>query len=224
MSSSNIVLVLGGVRSGKSRFGQDLAHELGGNDLLFVATAESRDDEMALRIQRHQQDRPATWTTLEQPLGVGDAIAAMTNAPAVILLDCLTLLVSNILLKHHDDFSAAEAGVRAEVASLVAAVQHHSATLVVVSGEVGMGVVPESSLGRQFRDLLGWANQALARHASATYLMVAGLAVNVTQIASTVEQAASSVAFRSAKVAPEDAAFAERKATIASTQAEGPNR
>lgn len=191
MSSSKIVLVLGGVRSGKSRFGQDLAHELGGNDLLFVATAESRDDEMALRIQRHRQDRPATWRTLEQPLGVGDAIAAIAteNVPKVILLDCLTLLVSNILLKHHDDFAAAEAGVRAEVASLVAAVQHHGATLVVVSGEVGMGVVPESSLGRQFRDLLGWANQSFAQHAFATYLMVAGLPVNVTRIASTVNEA-----------------------------------
>jgi adenosylcobinamide kinase / adenosylcobinamide-phosphate guanylyltransferase len=193
LSSSKIVLVLGGVRSGKSRFGQDLAHELGGNDLLFVATAESRDDEMALRIQRHREDRPATWTTLEQPLGVGYAIAAIATKciPKVILLDCLTLLVSNILLKHHDDFAAAEAGVRAEVASLVAAVRHHGATLVVVSGEVGMGVVPESSLGRQFRDLLGWANQSLAQHASATYLMVAGLPVNVTRIALTVKEAAA---------------------------------
>jgi adenosylcobinamide kinase/adenosylcobinamide-phosphate guanylyltransferase len=196
LSSAKIVLVLGGVRSGKSRFGQDLAHELGGNDLLFVATAESRDDEMAMRIQRHREDRPVTWTTLEQPLGVGDAIAAMTNAPSVILLDCLTLLVSNILLKHHDDFAAAEAGVRAEVASLVAAVQHHGATLVVVSGEVGMGVVPESSLGRQFRDLLGWANQSLAQHASATYLMVAGLPVNVTRIASTLNEAAADISGR----------------------------
>jgi adenosylcobinamide kinase/adenosylcobinamide-phosphate guanylyltransferase len=187
------VLVLGGVRSGKSRFGQELANELGGNDVLFVATAESRDDEMALRIRRHQQDRPAGWITLEQPLCVGEAIAAMLNAPSVILLDCLTLLVSNILLKHHDDFSAAEAGVRTEVASLVEAVRHHSATLVVVSGEVGMGVVPESSLGRQFRDLLGWANQSLARHASATYLMVAGLPVNVTRIASTVKAAAADI-------------------------------
>lgn len=196
MSSSKIVLVLGGVRSGKSRFGQDLANELGGNDVLFVATAESRDDEMALRIRLHQQDRPAGWFTLEQPLGVGDAIASRKDAPQVILLDCLTLLVSNILLKHHDDFPAAEAGVRAEVASLVEAVRHHSATLVVVSGEVGMGVVPESSLGRQFRDLLGWANQSLARHASATYLMIAGLPINVTRIASTVQEAATDISGR----------------------------
>ncbi len=193
MSSSNIVLVLGGVRSGKSRFGQELAQELGADDVLFVATAESRDGEMAMRIERHRQDRPAAWITLEQPLGVGDAIASMKSIPNVILLDCLTLLVSNILLKHHDDFAAAEAGVRAEVASLVTSVQHHSATLVIVSGEVGMGVVPESSLGRQFRDLLGWANQSLARHASATYLMVAGLAVNATRIASTVKEAADNV-------------------------------
>lgn len=191
MNSAKIVLVLGGVRSGKSRFGQDLARELGGNAVLFVATAESRDDEMAMRIEKHRQDRPAHWLTLEQPLGVGEAITSITSDCRVILLDCLTLLVSNILLRHHDDFAAAEAGVRAEIASLVDALQRRDATLVVVSGEVGMGVVPESSLGRSFRDLLGWANQSLASHASATYLMVAGLPINVTRISSTVQEAAA---------------------------------
>jgi len=190
LSTAKIVLVLGGVRSGKSRFGQDLARELGGDDVLFVATAESRDDEMAMRIEQHRKDRPAHWLTLEQPLGVGEAITSVTSNRPVILLDCLTLLVSNILLRHHDDFAAAEVAVRAEIASLVDAVQHRDATLVVVSGEVGMGVVPESSLGRSFRDLLGWANQSLASHASATYLMVAGLPINVTRIASTVKAAA----------------------------------
>lgn len=191
MNSAKIILVLGGVRSGKSRFGQDLARELGGNDVLFVATAESRDDEMAMRIMKHRQDRPANWLTLEQPLGVGDGIASTMSGRRVILLDCLTLLISNILLKHHDDFAAAEAGVQAEIASLIETVQRQDATLVIVSGEVGMGVVPESSLGRQFRDLLGWANQSLARRARATYLMVAGLPVNVTRIASTVKEAAA---------------------------------
>lgn len=191
MSSSKIVLVLGGVRSGKSRFGQDLAWELGGDDVLFVATAESRDDEMARRIENHRQDRPASWLTLEQPLGVGEAIASSAACRSLILLDCLTLLVSNVLLQHHDDFTAAEARMRAEIARLIETVQHRNMTLVVVSGEVGMGVVPESSLGRQFRDLLGWANQSLARHAAATYLMVAGIPVNVARIASTVTHAAS---------------------------------
>lgn len=193
MSTGKIVLVLGGVRSGKSRFGQDLAGRLGGDNVLFVATAQSFDDEMTLRIERHRQDRPAGWKTLEQPLAVGEAIVSQAEPGAVILLDCLTLLVSNILLRDHADFSAAEAEVRAEVASLIAAVDQIGATLVVVSGEVGMGVVPESSLGRQFRDLLGWANQSLASHATATYWMVAGLPVNVTKISSSVYDAAESI-------------------------------
>jgi adenosylcobinamide kinase / adenosylcobinamide-phosphate guanylyltransferase len=191
LSRSKIVLVLGGVRSGKSRFGQDLAWELAGDDVLFVATAESRDDEMARRIEKHRQDRPAGWLTLEQPLGVGEAIASKLPCRSLILLDCLTLLVSNVLLQHYDDFTAAEALMRNEIANLIEAVQLRGATLVVVSGEVGMGVVPESSLGRQFRDLLGWANQSLARHSAATYLMVAGMPVNVARIASSVTQAAS---------------------------------
>jgi adenosylcobinamide kinase/adenosylcobinamide-phosphate guanylyltransferase len=193
LSTGKIVLVLGGVRSGKSRFGQDLAARLGGDNVLFVATAQSFDDEMELRIARHRQDRPSGWKTLEQPLGVGDAILSQAKPGGVILLDCLTLLVSNVLLRDHNDFSVAETAVRAEVSSLVAAVDQMGATLVVVSGEVGMGVVPESSLGRQFRDLLGWANQSLATHAKATYWMVAGLPVNVTKISSSVQDAAESI-------------------------------
>jgi len=191
LSSSKIILVLGGVRSGKSRFGQDLARKLGGDDVLFVATAECQDEEMALRIARHRQDRPTKWQTQEQPLGVADAIGKTAMSGSVVLLDCLTLLISNLLLHHHGNFTTAEAAVRLEVASLIDAAKRRDATLVIVSGEVGMGVVPESSLGRQFRDLLGWANQSIAQQATATYLMVAGLPVNVSCLASSLEQAAT---------------------------------
>jgi len=193
LSSAKIVFILGGVRSGKSRFGQDLAFEIGGNHVLFVATAEARDDEMARRIEKHRNERPAKWLTLEQPLGVGAAIASTTHDRPVILIDCLTLLVSNILLTHHEDIAAAESAVQVEIANLIESARLRDATLVVVSGEVGMGVVPESSLGRRFRDLLGWANQSIARDAVATYLMVAGMPVNVTQISSSVKEAAAGV-------------------------------
>lgn len=185
-----LVLVMGGVRSGKSRFAQELAHRVGGEDVLFVATAEAGDEEMIRRIDHHRRSRPAGWKTLEQPLGTGQAIAAIRSPPRVVLVDCLTLLVSNALLQCTGDADAAEKRVRAETESLIAAARHHSVVMIVVSGEVGQGLVPESSLGRLFRDLLGWANQLLAEEAEATYLMVAGLAVDVRSLATSAEQSA----------------------------------
>lgn len=185
-----LVLVMGGVRSGKSRFAQELAHRVGGEDVLFVATAEAGDDEMVRRIDHHRRSRPAGWKTLEQPLGTGEAISAIPSLPRVVLVDCLTLLVSNALLQCDGDADAAEKRVRAETEALIAAARHHSVVMIVVSGEVGQGLVPESSLGRLFRDLLGWANQLLAEEAEATYLMVAGLAVDVRSLATSAEQSA----------------------------------
>lgn len=185
-----LVLVLGGVRSGKSRFAQELAQRVGGEDVLFVATAEAGDDEMVRRIDHHRRSRPTGWKTLEQPLRTGRAIIAIDSPPPVILVDCLTLLVSNALLRSDGDAEAAERCVIAEIESLVAAGRHHGATMIVVSGEVGQGLVPETPLGRLFRDLLGWANQMLAKEAEATYLMVAGLAVDVRSLATSAEQSA----------------------------------
>ena len=190
MKQGKLVLVLGGVRSGKSRFAQDLAAELGGDDVLFLATAEARDEEMSRRIRLHRESRPANWQTLEQPLHVGEAIAAIENLPSVILLDCLTLLISNVVLQDDCDAGQAEQRMQVEMDAILNVLQQSESTLIMVSGEVGMGVVPESSLGRLFRDLLGWSNQFLATHASATYFMLAGHAINTTKLASTVHQAA----------------------------------
>jgi adenosylcobinamide kinase / adenosylcobinamide-phosphate guanylyltransferase len=186
-----LVLVLGGVRSGKSRFAQQLAGRLGGPNVLFVATAQAGDDEMRRRIDEHRRSRPEQWTTLEQPLGTGQAIMALDARPPVILVDCLTLLVSNAMLQHEGDTEAAQRQVTAETQSLIAAARHQRATMIIVSGEVGQGVVPESSLGRRFRDLLGWANQLLACEAEATYWMVAGMAIEVRSLATSIQQAAS---------------------------------
>jgi adenosylcobinamide kinase / adenosylcobinamide-phosphate guanylyltransferase len=196
-AQGTITLILGGVRSGKSRFGQELAWRLGDQDVLFVATAESRGDEMDHRIQLHQRSRPSGWRTLERPLQVGQAIEEMDALPSVVLLDCLTLLVSNVLLKHESllftaaGLQAIERHVQNEVAQLLSSVALRARHLIVVSGEVGMGIVPESKLGRVFRDLLGWSNQHIAAQASSSYLMVAGLAVPVSKLACSVEQAAS---------------------------------
>jgi adenosylcobinamide kinase / adenosylcobinamide-phosphate guanylyltransferase len=202
-SQGAIVLILGGVRSGKSRFGESLATELASSrtpsEVLYVATAEPRDDEMSRRIRIHRASRPSSWQTMEQPLGVGRQLSQLEHPPRVVLLDCLTLLVSNVMLQSGDELSEsrqaqdAEERVRTEIDELVRITKQCGFTLVIVSGEVGMGIVPESKLGRLFRDLLGWANQELSRHADATYLMVAGHAINVASVSTSVQSAAREI-------------------------------
>lgn len=190
---SNIVLVLGGVRSGKSRFAQELARRLGGDQVLFVATAEAGDAEMARRIQIHQATRPAGWQTVEAVCRVGAALDQVASRRQTILIDCLPLLVSNVLLSCGDapDPDMAERRVNTEIEDLLAACARHAGTVILVSGEVGLGLVPESPLGRLYRDLLGWVNQAVAARSGATYLMVAGLPIEIKSLAATVEQAAA---------------------------------
>ena len=173
-----LILVLGGARSGKSSFAQQLAHELGGEQVLFVATAGAGDEEMRRRIEKHQRERPAGWLTLEAQRDVGQAILDHAAEPRVILVDCLTLLVSNLLVDADDPFAAdVEAQVMAEVEGLEACVEQHSGYLIVVSNEVGLGLVPPYPLGRAYRDLLGRANHVLARVADDVYMMVAGIPV-----------------------------------------------
>ncbi len=198
--NGTLTLILGGVRSGKSRFGQELAHRLGNDDVLFVATAESRDEEMARRIDKHRQSRPETWRTLEQPLGTGKTINFVESLSKVVLVDCLTLLVSNVLLENESDLdapagiAAIENRMHAEIDDLIAIAKNREIHLIVVSGEVGMGLVPENALGRLFRDLLGWSNQRLAACATSTYLMVAGIPINVSSLGCSVQQAAEELA------------------------------
>ncbi|GIX45870.1 MAG: adenosylcobinamide kinase/adenosylcobinamide phosphate guanyltransferase [Candidatus Tectimicrobiota bacterium] len=176
-----LILVLGGARSGKSAYAQRLAQALGGPQVLFVATAEAGDAEMAQRIARHRQARPAAWRTLEVPRHLGDTVGPQVGDAAVVLVDCLTLLVSNTVLQAGPQ--AAAPAVQAEVEALLRACQTGSATWVVVSNEVGLGLVPDTPLGRLYRDVLGQANQALAAQAQAVYLLVAGLAVDLKALA-----------------------------------------
>jgi len=194
---AHIALILGGVRSGKSRFAQDLAQKMSGDDVLFVATAAAGDAEMSRRIQIHRTSRPAAWSTLEVAQNVGASLQLRQSGPhhRTVLIDCLTLLVSNVLLSCGDqaDPILAEQRVDAEIRELLAACEQWQGTVIIVSGEVGLGVVPESALGRQYRDLLGWANQAVAARSNATYLMVAGLPIELKSLANCVEQAASKI-------------------------------
>jgi len=179
-SRAELILVLGGARSGKSGFAQQLAHDLGGERVLFVATAEAGDEEMQRRIERHRRDRPARWRTLEVQREVGAAIRAHLGKSRVVLLDCLSLLVANLLLEAQDVFAdEVEARVVAEIESLISCVRETGVHLIVVSNEVGCSLVPDHPLGRAYRDLLGRANQIVARSADRVYVLMAGIPVQI---------------------------------------------
>jgi adenosylcobinamide kinase/adenosylcobinamide-phosphate guanylyltransferase len=175
-----IILILGRARSGKSSFAQELAQQIGGDSVLYVATAQAGDEEMRQRIERHQQSRPAGWRTLEAQRNVGQAILQSHADVTAVLIDCITLLTSNRLVEFRDAFAEeADAAVTAEIEKLVQCAQTIPGTLIIVSNEVGMGVVPAYPMGRAYRDLLGKANQVLAKHAEKVYVLIAGLPMQI---------------------------------------------
>ena len=162
-----LILVLGGARAGKSAFALRLAEPLlGDNEGCFIATAQALDTEMAERIARHREERSAKWITIEEPYQLDAALLQAADAK-VVLIDCLTLFVSNWLLRSDND------AMQTIVARLLANV--NSQTVICVSNEVGLGIVPDNPLARTFRDLLGRVNQQFAAAADEVYLLVAGL-------------------------------------------------
>jgi adenosylcobinamide kinase/adenosylcobinamide-phosphate guanylyltransferase len=169
--------ILGGARSGKSTHALRLATAYQ-QDVLFLATAEPFDGEMAEKIGRHRAERPVTWRTLEEPRAVARALAAAQPAP-VVMLDCVTLWVSNLLLAEGATWESAVAELDALLAWYRAAQSH----LIVVSNEVGLGLVPPDAVSRVYREWLGWFNQRFAAQADRVYLMVAGLAIDVKALA-----------------------------------------
>jgi adenosylcobinamide kinase/adenosylcobinamide-phosphate guanylyltransferase len=172
-----LILLLGGARSGKSAYAQEWARTHG-QRVLFVATAQGLDEDMRERIARHRAARPGTWTTLEAPSGAGAAITVAGPGYDTIVVDCMTLLASNALLALPAEATseAADAAVLAEAQGLLAACAASEATWLLVSNEVGLGIVPATRLGRLYRDALGRANQQLAQAADEVLLLVAGLA------------------------------------------------
>jgi adenosylcobinamide kinase/adenosylcobinamide-phosphate guanylyltransferase len=181
---SKLTFILGGARSGKSSHAQKLAQE-SGKSVTFIATAQALDEDMSVRIKKHQEDRPSSWVTLEIPLNIAEHLQTNPINTDVVLLDCITLLVNNLFMPCVKDDLADEKGamqaVQIEVDALLAFVSGQRQDWIVISNEVGLGVVPAHQMGRAYRDILGWANQRLAREAGQVCWMVAGIPVPIQQ-------------------------------------------
>jgi adenosylcobinamide kinase/adenosylcobinamide-phosphate guanylyltransferase len=171
---TGILLVLGGARSGKSAFAEARATAHAG-DKFYIATAEVTDGEMAERIRHHQDRRGAGWRTIEAPIKLADALREHDASGRIILIDCVTVWINNLMF--HD------CAVEPAVMELCAALADAKGRVVVVSNEVGSGIVPENALARRFRDAAGRANQAIATAADEVVLVVAGLPLTVKQSA-----------------------------------------
>jgi adenosylcobinamide kinase/adenosylcobinamide-phosphate guanylyltransferase len=174
-SERRVVLVLGGVRSGKSRYAQDFAAR--GKRVAFLATAEACDEEMRQRIARHRAERPANWTTVEVPVTLEDAFARCNGNFDTILIDCLTVWTANLMEHEAQDYER----VLAHADRLAQLLRRASGSVVLVSNEVGSGIVPDNEMGRNYRDLLGGINQRIAAAADEVILLVAGCPLVIKQ-------------------------------------------
>lgn len=185
-SAPQLILVLGGARSGKSTFAQRLAVE-SGRSVAFIATATASDDEMRERIAHHRAARPAEWQTIEEPLDIVRAVQEAATIADVLLLDCITLWLANWMTREDTVLPASKLQDDNALTAInalldVVAKLPTGKTLIVVTNEVGLGIVPDHPLGRIYRDTLGYVNQHLAGTADRVYLMVAGLAVDIKQL------------------------------------------
>jgi adenosylcobinamide kinase/adenosylcobinamide-phosphate guanylyltransferase len=180
----SVTLITGGARSGKSRFAAELATRTGGN-VLFVATATAGDTEMVERIRRHRAERPAAWTTLEVSHNIGAALESRAGDFQAVIIDCLTLLTANLFGPNTGsngefiDAQKVEGDCSAEIDALLCYLKKSKAHFIIVTNEVGEGIVPLNRLSRIYRDVLGKMNQKVAREATTVYLMVAGIPLRV---------------------------------------------
>jgi adenosylcobinamide kinase/adenosylcobinamide-phosphate guanylyltransferase len=180
---SKIILVTGGARSGKSTFGEQTVEKMGEN-IGYIATGIAFDEGMKNRIKIHQQNRPSDWTTYEFPTIVSDKIEQVARTCDAYILDCITVLTTNILLKDHeidwdaisfDAIHAHEMDVINEIDNIIDQTRKHNLNAVFVTNEVGSGIVPENRLSRIYRDIAGRVNQHLAKNVDEVYVTIAGI-------------------------------------------------
>ena len=168
--AKQILLITGGVRSGKSQYAEQRAGQLGARQL-YVATAEAKDEEMAQRIAEHRKRRGNQWLTIEEPLELTETLLDQRGKTDCALVDCLTLWISNLLIRSDETY------VKEKVEHLLEILPLLDFHLVFVTNEIGWGIVPNNALARKFRDVLGWTNQRIAQAADEIVLMVAGVPI-----------------------------------------------
>ncbi len=170
---NKVYFITGGARSGKSAFAENLAKELG-EKRAYLATAQALDPEMVARIAHHRKRRGASWDTFEEPLAVAELVRKLDGRYEVLLLDCLTLWLSNVMARTEQDDE-----VNARVRDLSASLREFGGAVIVVSNEVGLGIVPDNALARRFRDLAGFLNQEVARVSDEAYFLAAGIPIKM---------------------------------------------
>ena len=172
MGKNKIILITGGARSGKSDFALRLASKLK-KEVIYLATAEARDTEMDERIKKHKLSRPPTWKTVEEPKRIAKVIEENRKFTGTIIIDCITLWLNNILSGKEDEM------ILEEVKNLFRIARKTDSTFIIISNEVGLGIVPTSKLGRRFRDLAGRVNQIIAKEADEVYFMLSGIPTKI---------------------------------------------
>ena len=170
-----LILILGGARSGKSSFAVAQAKKLSSRQsgVVYVATASALDEEMKRRIERHKKRRPSSWKTIEERKDISKILAKLGKA-SIVIIDCLTILISNLLLSGEREIATLK-----KIKQFFRTLKRRNLTTLIVSNEVGMGIVPENRLGRTFRDIAGQTNQIVAKLADEVYLLEAGIPVKI---------------------------------------------
>jgi len=180
MSRGKLIFITGGARSGKSNFAEKIAMS-SGKSVAYIATAQPLDKEMAFRIKKHKEKRLNTWETYEEPIKIRELVSRLDLEKEVILIDCLTLFTSNLLLREEDkvEDSKCQEEILLEIKKLAEISYKITAQVIIVSNEVGMGLVPDNPLGRVYRDILGRANSIIADKADGVFMMVSGIPLKI---------------------------------------------
>jgi len=185
--AGRLIMVTGGARSGKSHWAEKIAFELApGVPVMYVATCIPRDDEMRQRVRMHRLRRPSHWVTVEEEFNLAEVVRIPVPGTGVILIDCLTLWISNLLLREYRegmDDRVYHEKILPMVEELAAAADAAPCPVIVVTNEVGFGIVPGDHMSRVYRDLVGWSNQIMARRAAEVYLVCSGFAVDIKKLA-----------------------------------------